>query len=598
MRGFGRLLPAAIVGVVLAVVLGVTVVAAAPADECATAGASLGEARSAYAANCSLPRVDCDPVGGTWYCSSRVIGSKAPKGVTGKDVGESAIGSDPDATSPSNSAVTEPPSSPTTGLPASTTTVAPPTSAKPTTTTAAPVPACDVVIIEAEDIPLVGDWQVKNDRAASGGQYIVWEGGSGPDYWAKGGARPDPITVPVVIGRPGTYEFTWAMRQDARRSRNDLANDSYLDFPDASRFGNSQGDTFDHPVKVYGRATGGSFVYSATSDDHTHGRHAVEIDFDTAGTYTLWIAGRSHGHQLDRIVIHHESVSRNDAIAGRGATCGSTAPTPATAPAPVTTAPEPTVPPSNPASCTANTSGTADLRTDLIALHYDNAPDPDDGQATVAGKEVADDLGFRPLVVNGAYGTRGDEYEAQSEAVMDLTWGRGGWLDAHGDWDGAVDDAAEAWVRTLNACGDVWVAEGGPSDFTADVVREVTKRLPTLDADARIHVVQHSDWNERHTTSGDLPYVQRTVDYVRIEDGNRRNATAALAYHSDYNGSFRAISLAGENGAAWAEAYAYYNVNSSRKKLDFSDTVELLHIVGIGKDKVADYDDFAQYFIA
>lgn len=50
---------------------------------CSAQGASLGDARTAFAANCAgLARVDCDPAGGGWSCSSAVIGASAPNGVT------------------------------------------------------------------------------------------------------------------------------------------------------------------------------------------------------------------------------------------------------------------------------------------------------------------------------------------------------------------------------------------------------------------------------------------------------------------------------------------------------------------------------------
>ena len=41
---------------------------------------------------------------------------------------------------------------------------------------------------------------------------------------------------------------------------------------------------------------------------------------------------------------------------------------------------------------------------DLISLHYDHAPDRDDGHATVAALTVVRSLGIQPHVVSGAYG--------------------------------------------------------------------------------------------------------------------------------------------------------------------------------------------------
>ena len=56
------------------------------------------------------------------------------------------------------------------------------------------------------------------------------------------------------------------------------------------------------------------------------------------------------------------------------------------------------------------------------------------------------------------------------------------------------------WYYTTQACfqagGDVWVKEGGSSDLTADVVRQIQSELPGVDTKQRIHVVQHGNFNE------------------------------------------------------------------------------------------------------
>ena len=75
-----------------------------------------------------------------------------------------------------------------------------------------------------------------------------------------------------------------------------------------------------------------------------------------------------------------------------------------------------------------------------------------------------------------------------------------------------------------------------------------------------------------------------------IRDSN--NATADLNIKSD---SFvnRARSSS-RYGSAWNAAFAYLNPNT---KLDFSDTVELLHILGVPKSRVANVNEFGnEYF--
>ncbi len=54
------------------------VVPAAPAHCYVTIHGTLAQARIAYAHQCHLPRIDCDPVAGGWTCSSRQIGNASP----------------------------------------------------------------------------------------------------------------------------------------------------------------------------------------------------------------------------------------------------------------------------------------------------------------------------------------------------------------------------------------------------------------------------------------------------------------------------------------------------------------------------------------
>ncbi|MEM7338632.1 MAG: hypothetical protein AAF467_08295 [Actinomycetota bacterium] len=624
------LVPVVLVGVVLAGLIGVNIVSAAEVpEECSTSGATLREARTAYAASCTLPRIDCDPIAGTWYCSSRVIGAAAPGGVSAADVGASQISHEavmPPTTAQPSSTTTAPPPSPppvdpptpappaeaptaptdtkpptlpqpstpdpgdttTTTAPAETTTTSSSVATTATTAPAPPAAACGVVAIEAESLPVNGAWKVVADARASGGRYITWEGLS----HERNNSRPaDIISTDIRIEVPGSYRFTWAMRQpDGVES--DKANDSWLNVPDADRFGPDSGGSYGGFIKVFGNSTG-SFAYKGTADVN-HKKSTISIEFDRAGTYTLQIAGRSHGHQIDRIVLHHESISRNNAIAGRGGDCGqmSTPATTTTAPATTTT----TAASAPSGSCAANTSGTANRSKDLISLHYDHAPDRDDGHATVAGREVASAVGFTPWVIGGAYGAdNARTYNSASERVMDATWGANGWVNAHADWNGAVRRTADRWQRTLDACGDIWIAEGGQSDLSADVVRELTRRMPGLDTTARIHLVQHSDWNEEKALDADLAYVKANTDYIRIPDGNRGGNGTADLNDERYSGPFLDAARQGDHAAGWAAAFDYYD--PERARLDFSDTVELLHILGIGTNQVNGINDFARTFM-
>lgn len=72
----------------------------------------------------------------------------------------------------------------------------------------------------------------------------------------------------------------------------------------------------------------------------------------------------------------------------------------------------------------------------------------------------------------------------------------------------------------LAADGDIWIAEAGQSDFTASLIKALQSELPALDIHERIHVVQHSDWNEEVTADEDLSLVKQASDYHKISDGN------------------------------------------------------------------------------
>lgn len=79
-------------------------------------------------------------------------------------------------------------------------------------------------------------------------------------------------------------------------------------------------------------------------------------------------------------------------------------------------------------------------KNDLLSLHYDHAPDRDDGHATVAGKVLVESFGIENyLVVGGTYGKNGDSYRSDSELIMDSTWGSNNWINAHEDRNAAIE---------------------------------------------------------------------------------------------------------------------------------------------------------------
>ena len=228
---------------------------------------------------------------------------------------------------------------------------------------------------------------------------------------------------------------------------------------------------------------------------------------------------------------------------------------------------------------------------DLISLHYDHAPDRDDGHATVAALAVVRSLGIVPHVVSGAHGTgNASQYQPEAEVVMRAAWGSA-WEDANGNRQAAVNATSARWLNTLLNGGDIWVAEGGQSDLTTAVVRSINSSNPGINTRSRIHVVQHSRFNESNSNQSDLRFSQANTDYILIDDGNDDNRTADLNMRSD---RFVQLARNSQFGSAWNAAFSYLDPNF---KLDFSDTVLLLHILGIGRDQIATVDDFGAIFL-
>ncbi|MBM4148056.1 MAG: hypothetical protein FJ224_03330 [Lentisphaerae bacterium] len=223
-----------------------------------------------------------------------------------------------------------------------------------------------------------------------------------------------------------------------------------------------------------------------------------------------------------------------------------------------------------------------DREKDLLSLHYDHAPDKDDGHSAAADRTFLESIHGREWIrnhvvaVSGAYGKNARSFNSGSDAVMDAAWNDcGGWFPGHANREQAAADLARRWSAVLAAGGDVWVKEGGQSDITAAVVRRIKDEALNVDTVKRIHVVQHSDWNENQTTGEALAYTKRQTHYVKIRDAN--------AYLTVKGGdaAFEDAALAHPIfGPAWKAAFTYYN---PRQRLDFSDTGELMHILGLGE---------------
>ncbi len=146
-------------------------------------------------------------------------------------------------------------------------------------------------------------------------------------------------------------------------------------------------------------------------------------------------------------------------------------------------------------------------------------------------------------------------------------------------------------ARTIANNGDIWIAEAGQSDFTAIVIQALRSDFPDTSISERIHVVQHSEWNEKVTSSESLQYVKNNADYYKIPDGNAEG-NGTPGFRSPGYTQWKSIMSDPELTAIWQLAVSisdeyngkdgrYNNEAISTGGLDFSDLAEVCWILGI-----------------
>ena len=300
--------------------------------------------------------------------------------------------------------------------------------------------------------------------------------------------------------------------------------------------------------------------------------------------------------------------------------------TPAAPPVPVTQAPpEPVTPAAPPApvaqaAAPARPSPSTSRSNDvLVALHYDVAPDLDDLQAMAAGCNITNRFNRNPAVVIGTYGLNnsGDNLRAayltetnmrgqatndgrtrRQRAIEVASLAFNSHLDTGNGWPAIVNNQAEKWWSVLNAGGSVRVADGGPMDFTADVLNRLRNFHGASAAQLRrITVVQHSaSFNQRRTLPQNLALVRQLTDYRLIANGNvLGNGTAGLMPANTggtVSGPFASWARNGNScSASWNAA-----LNNFSGRIDFSDTVEYLYIIGPETNSISDVNSFGNFF--
>ncbi|MFR9652072.1 MAG: hypothetical protein SNG35_08640 [Rikenellaceae bacterium] len=160
---------------------------------------------------------------------------------------------------------------------------------------------------------------------------------------------------------------------------------------------------------------------------------------------------------------------------------------------------------------------------DLLLAQFDSKPDPDDihAQAALGSMMLHPDLkGVKVYAVSGAIGNQKGLF-LDSKELFDLAFGKS-WTAANEDWDRAVADVVAVVTPIIKKGGKVWVQEAGQSNITADWIKEILKSFPESKVKESVVVVQHSNWNEKHTDDEDLAYVKEMATYFSIDDGNAK----------------------------------------------------------------------------
>ncbi|MEE4258721.1 MAG: hypothetical protein V2I62_03105 [Bacteroidales bacterium] len=158
---------------------------------------------------------------------------------------------------------------------------------------------------------------------------------------------------------------------------------------------------------------------------------------------------------------------------------------------------------------------------DFLLVQFDCKTDVDDLQTVAALATLLSDSDYNSInchAVAGTYGIQEGLYVPPND-LFQLAF-RDNWTDANNNMDGAVEKVKSIVIQTLLQDGDLWIADAGQSDFSAELVRAIQKDFPEIETSKRVHVVQHAEWNEEVTTPEKLDFVKRNTDYIKIPDGN------------------------------------------------------------------------------
>lgn len=240
--------------------------------------------------------------------------------------------------------------------------------------------------------------------------------------------------------------------------------------------------------------------------------------------------------------------------------------------------------------------GNFNLEKDLLLVQFDCKTDVDDLHTLAAFATLMRDPAFSKInyhTVAGTYGIQDGLY-VPPNPLFQLAF-NDNWTDAHENIGPSVEKVMTIITSTLLNEGDVWIAEAGQSDFTALIIKSIQADLPEINTSENIHVVQHSDWNEKVTTPEDLEFVKKNTDYHKIPDGNVvGNGTPGFrsAEYTTWKDKItnpqlmevweRAIEISNKYNGTDGR---YNNQAIAQGGMDFSDLSEVCWILGINDIK-------------
>jgi len=232
-----------------------------------------------------------------------------------------------------------------------------------------------------------------------------------------------------------------------------------------------------------------------------------------------------------------------------------------------------------------------DIEKDLLLAQFDCKTDVDDLHTVAAFNSLLKNDEFEKLnfiAVAGAYGIQEGLY-VPPNSLFRKAFGAN-WVDAHTNREAAVYKVFLAAKDVLANKGNVWIAEGGQSDFSALVIMKLMKEDFPFSINDKIHIVQHSDWNEEVTSPESLKYVKENIVYHKIPDGNIvdngtpcfRTPNFTLWKNIKNKDNLGVWSHAVELGKKFNGKDGRYNNEAvANEGLDFSDLSEICWILSI-----------------